>query len=725
MPIGARALPARLSALLRLPASHFFAYAGGKVASEASDKALVNLLLEQNQTRVEIGEEHCRQPKAGDSIAVSTLNNYSQGSNINNRYMRFKMILAFVLIGVLASAQTEYDGRVGINTETPKATLDISRNTSVSSSSVQGVIFPRVTSVERDAFNSADIVEGTMIYNTDRKCVEIFSNSGWDCISSVAPSLPPGVTLQIMGAGWDGVFQAGTAVAAGSGTHKVKLLINNTGATPYTQNLSSAMTITNIPGTLPGGVPAPTGTVALDGAQNSSVTVAPGTSQVISYNLKGMPQVGDIKATFRIGIYNVEQTYTVSQGTALFQDHSIFVFSWKEDSSVQGTPPIASSYQGKIDGSIYKIPVKIPYKNGDGKSFGEFTKTVTIGTAPNQKTLKLTIPAGKLHQSPSTGLYNVITGTLEVIDGTYNAPLLEAGSADQLIATIPVQLTSAMTPFNLKVYATGGVKDKQYNYETAGVAGRYDHRFVYSKIMTYDGQIWLDKNLGAHSADANRIADFGYDQIYEMRAPNTLMDYRMFGSAFQWGRVADGHELVNWPNSLSGPSPSGSNGVYRYNSVTDFPLGTTTDAWKRYNQTEYNANVSGYTDPCPSGWHTPTQPEMHQLKLNTVGGGILTDIKSYRGSFFTEILRLGTASGTTPNSMEQWSFLWTKTPDTSKDAYYIRASSYENRNPQFKVPQALDPSASIGGVIVGQILGVGNNITMQKISQMSVRCVKD
>ena len=710
-----------------MPASHFFAYAGGKVASEASDKALLNLLLEQNQTRVERREEHCRQPKAGDPIAVSTLNNYSQGSNINNRYMRFKMILAFVLIGVLASAQTEYDGRVGINTETPKATLDISRNTSVSSSSVQGVIFPRVTSVERDAFNSADIVEGTMIYNTDRKCVEIFSNSGWDCISSVAPSLPPGVTLQIMGAGWDGVFQAGTAVAAGSGTHKVKLLINNTGATPYTQNLSSAMTITNIPGTLPGGVPAPTGTVALDGAQNSSVTVAPGTSQIISYNLKGMPQVGDIKATFRIGIYNVEQTYTVSQGTALFQDHSIFVFSWKEDSSVQGTPPITSSYQGKIDGSIYKIPVKIPYKNGDGKSFGEFTKTVSIGTAPNQKTLKLTIPAGRLHQSPSTGLYNVITGTLEVIDGTYNAPLLEAGSADELIATIPVQLTSAMTPFNLKVYATGGVKDKQYNHETAGVAGRYDHRFVYSKIMTYDGQIWLDKNLGAYFADANRIADFGNDQTYEKRDPTDGGDYRGLGSVFQWGREADGHELANW--NTTDPNDGAGGAQFKYAHASQFPTGTVTDAWKRYNQTEYNANVSSYTDPCPSGWHTPTKVDMEQLLLKIGGSVASVWILVHRSSFISEFVRFGKGWFSEDNGGILRSYkrgygiggTWLSTPSTSNNKAYaaiLRSDIYIN-GPAYKIPQAVTVAASS---VMEQAQINGNHY---KYHASSVRCVKD
>lgn len=634
------------------------------------------------------------------------------------------MTLALVLMSILASAQTEYDGRVGINTETPKASLEIARHTGLPETSVQGVLFPQLTTEQRDKFTKTDVAEGTMIFNLTKRCLEIFTQNDWNCVSK-GSSTPLGVSMQVMGAGWEGVFQQGVEIPAGSGTHKVKFLIINNGATAWTGDLSSALTITNTPAPLPGGAPGPTGTVDVDGSQNSNVTVAPGTSEVVTYTLKGKPQPGSIKARLEVGIYAVEQNYSIGVGYAEFQDHSVYVFSWKEDNSVQGPRPANQTYQGKIDNSEYKIPVKIPYKNGDGREFGEFTKTVMIGTGANQRTLKLTIPGGKLHKNTNPNLYNVITGTLEVLEPTpYLAPLLEAGSADEEIASIPVQLTSATQPFNLKVMATGGVKDKQYNYATPGL-NRYEHRFVYSKIMTYDGQIWLDKNLGAYYADATSYLHFGNDQTYERRSPNNGIDYRGLGSVFQWGRVADGHELIDWPSILSGPSPSGSNGVYRYNSVTDFPLGTTTDAWKRYNQTEYNANVSSYTDPCPSGWHTPTQPEMHQLKLNTVGGGMLVDIKSYRGSFFTEILRLGTASSRAPYTIEQWSFLWTKTPDTSNDAYFIRASSYEDRNPQFRVPQALDPSVSPGGEIVGQILGVGTNITIQKISTMSVRCVKD
>ena len=644
--------------------------------------------------------------------------------------MRFKMTLALVLMSILASAQTEYDGRVGINTETPKASLEIARHTGLPETSVQGVLFPQLTTEQRGKFTKTNVAEGTMIFNLTKRCLEIFTQDDWNCVSK-GSSTPLGVSMQVMGAGWEGVFQQGVDIPAGSGTHKVKFLIINNGATAWTGDLSSALTITNTPAPLPGGAPGPTGTVDIDGSQNSNVTVAPGTSEVVTYTLKGKPQPGSIKARLEVGIYAVEQNYSIGVGFAEFQDHSIYVFSWKEDNSVQGPRPANQTYQGKIDNSEYKIPVKIPYKNGDGREFGEFTKTVTIGTGANQRNLKLTIPGGKLHQNTNPNLYNVITGTLEVLEPTpYLAPLLEAGSADEEIASIPVQLTSATAPFNLKVIATGGVKDKQYNYLTAGVAGRYDHRFVYSKVMVYDQQVWLDKNLGAYYADATRFGVFGNDQTYERRSPNDGIDYRGLGSVFQWGRVADGHELVDWITTQ--PRPHGGAGEFKYTSLGQFPSGTTTDAWKRYDQTEYNANVSGYTDPCPSGWHTPTETDIEQLLLSVNGTtGSATFMSPLRGSFSLELDRFGV--GVYDNNLTSHvialrsnemdgdrNYLWLNMSKRPDFAYIISLASREFRNPLAKIPQALDSTTSLEGDGMGI-----SDLENAKEYGYPVRCIKD
>ena len=646
------------------------------------------------------------------------------------------MTLALVLMSILASAQTEYDGRVGINTETPKASLEIARHTGLPETSVQGVLFPQLTTEQRDKFTKTDVAEGTMIFNLTKRCLEIFTQNDWNCVSK-GSSTPLGVSMQVMGAGWEGVFQQGVDIPAGSGTHKVKFLIINNGATAWTGDLSSALTITNTPAPLPGGAPGPTGTVDVDGSQNSNVTVAPGTSEVVTYTLKGKPQPGSIKARLEVGIYAVEQNYSIGVGYAEFQDHSIYVFSWKEDNSVQGPRPANQTYQGKIDNSEYKIPVKIPYKNGDGREFGEFTKTVMIGTGANQRTLKLTIPGGKLHQNTNPNLYNVITGTLEVLEPTpYLAPLLEAGSADEEIASIPVQLTSATASFNLKVMATGGVKDKQYNYKTPGL-NKYEHRFVYSKVMVYDQQVWLDKNLGAYYADTTSYLDFGNDQTYAKRSPvNETIDRKMLGSIFQWGREADGHELVDWPSTIKGDGsipPAGD--YFRYTSASQFPSGTVTNAYNRPTDiTSYNALVSGYTEPCPNGWHSPTKTEIDTLVLNTLGILNLPNpyLKGYRGSFATEIVRLGGArqrmnydwGKTVPLRQIDGSYFHTSTPISGTNGQvWAGVVLSEEYTPEHKIPQALDPLTYPGNHNLYYF--DDDNYTIYKYDYLSVRCIKD
>ncbi|MDO4764086.1 MAG: GEVED domain-containing protein [Flavobacteriaceae bacterium] len=74
-----------------------------------------------------------------------------------------------------------YDGRVGINTEEPLATLDV-RETKLDllpKGTPQGVLFPRFTTQERDTFQN--VKEGTMLYNTTLKCLEIYKENTWEC----------------------------------------------------------------------------------------------------------------------------------------------------------------------------------------------------------------------------------------------------------------------------------------------------------------------------------------------------------------------------------------------------------------------------------------------------------------------------------------------------------------------------------------------------------------
>lgn len=91
------------------------------------------------------------------------------------------------ILGMLLSLAVSYaqEGRVGINTETPQATLDIVASKTAATTSAQGVIFPRLATEERAKF--INVAAGTMIYNTTKKCLELFKgldsggDNGWHC----------------------------------------------------------------------------------------------------------------------------------------------------------------------------------------------------------------------------------------------------------------------------------------------------------------------------------------------------------------------------------------------------------------------------------------------------------------------------------------------------------------------------------------------------------------
>lgn len=79
-------------------------------------------------------------------------------------------------------SNTDYSSRVGINTYTPKATLDV-RELPVNSLPIgkpQGVIFPSFTTDERSTFQNVE--SGTMIYNKTKNCIEFYNGNDWICM---------------------------------------------------------------------------------------------------------------------------------------------------------------------------------------------------------------------------------------------------------------------------------------------------------------------------------------------------------------------------------------------------------------------------------------------------------------------------------------------------------------------------------------------------------------
>lgn len=82
---------------------------------------------------------------------------------------------------------------IGINTNEPKATLHVVSKPTGNPTSPQGIVFPHATSAERDSWLS--VQKGTMFYNTDEQCIEVYNGTIWvnQCIPSLA--IPSGITI--------------------------------------------------------------------------------------------------------------------------------------------------------------------------------------------------------------------------------------------------------------------------------------------------------------------------------------------------------------------------------------------------------------------------------------------------------------------------------------------------------------------------------------------------
>lgn len=85
--------------------------------------------------------------------------------------MKQKLFFAMLLTGVLASAQTDYQGKVGINTAEPKATLDLNpskENAAVKAdASNEGLLIPRLSKERLAKVASTNLQESTLVYVND------------------------------------------------------------------------------------------------------------------------------------------------------------------------------------------------------------------------------------------------------------------------------------------------------------------------------------------------------------------------------------------------------------------------------------------------------------------------------------------------------------------------------------------------------------------------------
>jgi uncharacterized protein (TIGR02145 family) len=132
---------------------------------------------------------------------------------------------------------------------------------------------------------------------------------------------------------------------------------------------------------------------------------------------------------------------------------------------------------------------------------------------------------------------------------------------------------------------------------------------VYGTIISpTTGKKWLDRNIGAK------------------QAATAFNDYLACGDLFQWGRPADGHQLITWTSSTAGSLVNG--GITATKATSDNPghsnfiIAPDPSDFAGDWRSDNNSNRWATTPrgPCPEGWHVPTRDESRAEIAISKGG---------------------------------------------------------------------------------------------------------
>jgi hypothetical protein len=125
------------------------------------------------------------------------------------------------------------------------------------------------------------------------------------------------------------------------------------------------------------------------------------------------------------------------------------------------------------------------------------------------------------------------------------------------------------------------------------------------EVVSSTGRIWMDRNLGA-----TQVATSSTDAL-------------AYGSLFQWGRRADGHQCRNseTTSSLSATdSPGHGNFIIEDTPPYD---------WRHLQNNNLWQGVNGTNNPCPVGYRIPTAVEIEDERsnINNAAGAFASPLK--------------------------------------------------------------------------------------------------
>ena len=158
-------------------------------------------------------------------------------------------------------------------------------------------------------------------------------------------------------------------------------------------------------------------------------------------------------------------------------------------------------------------------------------------------------------------------------------------------------------------------------------------------------------------------------------------DYKAYGDLYQWGRAADGHQIINWTSSTTSDGAEQSSETSTLSSYdtpghANFILAPGRPYnWLTTQNTNLWQGVNGVNNPCPSGYRLPTEAELEAERLswssNNTAGAFASLLKLPLAGYRS--VRIGSLS----NVGSEGNY-WSSTVDGASSCNLYFSSSYAN-----------------------------------------------
>jgi hypothetical protein len=503
----------------------------------------------------------------------------------------------FLLALILGS--TVMFSQVGIGTTSPASSsiLDLTATN-------KALLLTRVANTAA----IASPVNGMMIYDVSVNCFKSYENGAWtNCLSG--GSVASITTLDCTGAINNGALTNGTTASG------VSSVISYTGGNglAHTGQVVTSTGVTGLTATLTAG----------------SFATGDGT---LSYAITGTPtSLGTASFAINIGGQNCVLTRNVSTpivipaNIVLAQNRVHFIASvFDQDYLPYTTPTVAASTGSQaangtnelvtvnVQGSISTtgISVKIPVTATGSGTLPAYSTTISIPASMTEDGIGRELSLSWISQSYSAATTS-ITAIIAAIGGTLNAKKLDinAGIGNDALGVL---MGAFIYPYNnagntstYQVRDIAGIPDRMFG-QPDNTGNSTTHMMLYLPITAADGNTWLNHNLGADYTNIN------HGSFNPAQQATSATDHLAYGSSLQWGRKADGHELITWTSGATGTPVNGTTGTQSNNPANaSFIIGFAN--WRTSQDDTLWATEASANNPCPVGYKVPTNAQLSTL----------------------------------------------------------------------------------------------------------------